>query len=112
MAKRGGFGQQSMNKKKMMKQIEELQKQMEDAQEKVDNMEITASSGGGVVEVTVNGKNELTKIKIDPEILDPDDVEMIEDMLLVAANDALKQVKAKSDKEMGKLTGGLNIPGF
>lgn len=112
MARRGGFNMPNMNRKNMMKEIEKLQKQMEEAQEKVDNLEVTASAGGGIVEVTVNGKNEVKNVKIDPEALDPEDVEMLEDMILVCVNDALNQVKEKSENEMGKLTGGLNIPGL
>lgn len=112
MARRGGFRMPNMNQKNMMKEIEKLQKQMEEAQERVDNMEVTATSGGGAVSVTVNGKNEVKGIKIDMELEGKEDVDILEDMLVVAINDALSQVKEKSDSEMGRLTGGLNIPGL
>lgn len=109
MAKRnfGGFGGGNMNG--MLKQLEKAQKAMEEAQEKVDNTELTASAGGGIVEVVGNGKREIKSIKIDPEALDPEDVDMLEDMILVAINDVLSQAKELNDKELGKVTGGLNL---
>ena len=105
-----GFGGGNMNN--MMRQMQKIQKQMEETQEKVDNTEMEASAGGGAVKVRINGKREVLAITIDPEIVDPEDVEMLQDMVLVAVNDALKQASELSEKEMGRITGGLNIPGL
>ena len=99
MAKRGGFpGGMPGNMNNLMKQAQKMQRQME---------EVTASSGGGVVEVTVSGKKEFTKIKIDPEAVDPDDVEMLEDLIMAACNEALRQMEEYSQQSMSKITGGL-----
>lgn len=96
----------------MMKQVQKLQKQMEDMQEKLKMEEVSASAGGGAVVATVNGNKELISIKLDKDAVDPDDVEMLEDLIVVAVNDALKTAEDKMSSEMGKLTGGLNIPGL
>ena len=96
----------------MMRQMKKMQKQMEESQKKIEETEVTASSGGGMVEVTVNGKREIQSIRIDPEAVDPEDVEMLEDLVLAAVNEALRQVGEMSEREMSKLTGGLNIPGL
>lgn len=111
---RGGFGgfPGGGGRNNMMKQIEKLQKQMEEMQEDLANQEITESSGGGAVEATVNGNKELIKIKLDKEAVDPDDVEMLEDLIVVAVNSAMKSAEEKMSSKMGKLTGGLNIPGL
>lgn len=109
---RGFSGGRGGNMNNMVRQMQKLQKKMEEAQEKVDKMEIETSAGGGMVKVTINGKREILSIKLDPEVLDPDDSEMLEDMLLVAVNDAIKQAEELNESEMGKLTGGLNIPGL
>ena len=96
----------------VMKKMQQIQKQMEETQEKVNETVIEASVGGGVVTCSMNGKRELLSITIDPEILDPEDVEMVQDMVLVAVNDCLKQVEDLNESEMGRITGGLNIPGL
>lgn len=111
MARRhGNFGSPNMGN--VMKKMQQIQKQMEETQEKVNETVIEASAGGGVVTCSMNGKRELLSITIDPEILDPEDVEMVQDMVLVAVNDCLKQVEDLNESEMGRITGGLNIPGL
>lgn len=111
---RGGFpgmgGGKNMNN--MMKQIQKLQKDMENMQENLDQQEFEASSGGGVVKATVNGKKELINIELDPEVVDPDDIETLEDLLLAAIREAMKIAEEKSQSEMSKLTGGMNLPGM
>ncbi|MDO5717365.1 MAG: YbaB/EbfC family nucleoid-associated protein [Tissierellia bacterium] len=109
---RGGFPRGGGNMGNMMKQMQKMQRQLEETQKKLEEKEISASSGGGMVEATVNGKKELLSIKINPEVMDPEDVEMVEDMVVAAVNEAMKEIDQISEKEMGKLTGGLNIPGF
>ena len=107
----GGFpGGGNMNN--MMKQMQKLQKQMENLEEELKNQEVTASSGGDAVEATVNGKKELIRIKIDEAVVDPEDVGMLEDLVLTAVNSAMDEADNIANKRMGKLTGGLNIPGL
>ena len=84
-----------------------MQKQMEEATKELEEKEMTATAGGGVVEVTVSGKREVTRIKIDPEAVDPDDVEMLEDLIMAAANQAFRQMEEDSAAAMSKLTGGM-----
>lgn len=100
------------NMNNMMKQMQKLQKQMENLEEELKNQEVTASSGGGAVEATVNGKKELIRIKIDEAVVDPEDVGMLEDLVLTAVNSAMDEADNIANKRMGKLTGGLNIPGL
>lgn len=106
----GGFGGGNMNN--LMKQAQKLQKEMEEMQKNLENSEYEASVGGGVVVVKVSGKKEVTSIKIKEEVVDSDDVEMLEDLVLSAVNEALKKAEEASSNQMGKLTGGLNIPGL
>jgi DNA-binding YbaB/EbfC family protein len=105
---RGGNG----NMNNMMKQMKKMQEQMMKAQEELKDQTVQGSAGGGVVTVTVNGHKEVKDIQIKPEAVDPDDVEMLQDLVLAAVNDALKQVDEVANKQMGKLTGGMNIPGL
>lgn len=110
---RGGYpmgGGGNMNN--MMKQMKKMQKQMEESQKKIEETEVTATSGGGMVEAKVNGKKELLSLKIDKEAVDPEDVEMLEDMIMAAVNEALRQASEMSEREMSKITGGINIPGL
>ena len=90
-----------------MKQAQKMQKQMEEATKELQEKEVTSSAGGGVVEVTVSGNREVTKVKIDPEAVDPDDVEMLEDLIMAATNEALRQIEEISAQSMSKITGGL-----
>ncbi|MDD7464419.1 MAG: YbaB/EbfC family nucleoid-associated protein [Anaerococcus sp.] len=110
MARRGFPGGGNMNN--MMKQVQKMQKQMADAQQAIEEKEFTSTAGGGVVEATVNGKKEVLNINIDPDVIDPEDKEMLEDLVLAAINDAMKQADDFSQEQMGKLTGGMNIPGL
>jgi len=108
---RGGFpGGANMNN--MMKQVKKMQEQMEKAQQDIEEKEFESTSGGGVVSATVNGKKEVLAIKIDPDVIDPEDSEMLEDLIIAAINDAMKKADEYSGETMGKLTGGLNIPGL
>ena len=110
MARRGGFpGGMGMpgNMNNLMKQAQKMQKQMEEATKELQEKEVTSSAGGGVVEVTVSGNREVTKVKIDPEAVDPDDVEMLEDLIMAATNEALRQIEEISAQSMSKITGGL-----
>ena len=111
---RGGFNgfPGGGGRNNMMKQIEKLQKQMEEMQENLANEEISATSGGGAVCATVNGNKELISIKIDKDAVDPDDVEMLQDLIMVAINEAASQADKFNEENMGKLTGGINIPGL
>ncbi len=100
----------SMNK--MLKQAKQVQEQIVKMQEELRQREVEASSGGGAVTVTVNGKQEILRIKIKPEVVDPEDVEMLEDLVLTAVNEAVKQSQDMVSGEMARITGGFNIPGL
>jgi len=95
-----------------MKQAKIMQKKMEEIQEELKEMKFEASSGGGVVKVISNGDQEILEVKINKEMVDTDDLDMLEDMIMVASNDAIKQSKEESKNRITGLTGGLNIPGF
>ncbi|HBE08598.1 MAG TPA: YbaB/EbfC family nucleoid-associated protein, partial [Lachnospiraceae bacterium] len=84
-----------------------MQRQMEEAQKELETKEVTATAGGGVIEVTVSGKKEVTKVKIDPEAVDPEDVETLEDLVMAAVNEAFKKIDEESQAAMSKLTGGM-----
>lgn len=97
---------------KMMKQAQQLQSKMLKLQEELADKTVETSSGGGMVKVVANGKQQLVSIQIEQEVVDPDDVEMLQDLILAAANDALAKAQEMATGEMNKLTGGLNIPGL
>ena len=108
MAKRGGFpGGMPGNMNNLMKQAQRMQRQMEENQKALEEKEFTAAAGGGAVEITVSGKREVTKVHIEPEAVDPEDVEMLEDLIMAAANEALRKVDEESAAVMSKMTGGL-----
>lgn len=98
----------------MMRKIQQMQEDMERVQSECQAAEYLASSGGGAVEVTVNGSHEIKAIKIKPEVVDPEDTEMLEDMLIAALNEAMRKADETAEREMGKVTGGMNlgIPGL
>lgn len=101
-----------MNMQQMMKQARKMQEQLAQAEERLAQTEVSSSAGGGMVKVTATGSQHITSIKIDPEAVDPEDVEMLEDMILAAVNDALGAAQELASQQMGALTGGLNIPGL
>lgn len=103
----GGMG----NMNNMIKQAQKMQKDMMKVQEELEQRQIEASAGGGAVTVVVTGKKELVSIKIKPEVVDPDDVELLQDLVLAAVNEAIRQAEEMVSSEMGKLTGGLGLPG-
>tara|TARA_Y100000588_G_C14057850_1_gene840052 strand:- start:268 stop:612 length:345 start_codon:yes stop_codon:yes gene_type:complete len=96
----------------MMKQVQKMQAQMQKTQEEIENKEFSASAGGGAITVKVNGKKEMVAIEIDEDVVDPDDVEMLQDLIMAAVNEAMRTADETMNKEMGKLTGGMNIPGL
>lgn len=100
------------NINQMMKQVKKMQEQMLKAQEELANKTVDGSAGGGVVTVTANGQKKILNVTIKPEAVDPDDVEMLQDLVLTAVNDALTKAEEMAAKDMSKFTGGLNIPGL
>ncbi len=94
----------------MMKQLQDMQNEMARVQTEVEESEFSASSGGGAVEVKVNGKHEVKSIEIKPEVVDPNDTEILADMIIAAVNEALRKASETMDREMGKVSGGLNLP--
>ena len=113
MAKRGGFpgGMMPGNMNNLMKQAQKMQQKMAEQQAALEEKEYSAKAGGGAVEVTVSGKRELTKVVIDPDAVDPDDVEMLQDMIIAAANEALRAAEDDAAKTMGGLAGGMGSMG-
>ena len=110
MAKRGGFpGGMGMpgNMNNLMKQAQRMQRQMEESQKELETKEFTAKAGGGAVEVTVTRKKEVTKVKLSQEVVDPDDVEMLEDLVMAATNEALRMAEDANAEVMNKMSGGL-----
>jgi hypothetical protein len=96
--------------KKQMQHVQAMKKKMDELQGEIEKMEATATSGGGAVTVVANGKKEITSINIKPEVVDPDDIEMLEDLILTAANEAIRQMEAISQSEMAKLSNSLGLP--
>lgn len=100
------------NMNMMIKQAQQMQKKMQEMQEKTESLTVEGASGGGMVKATVSGKGQLVAIKIDPSIVNKDDIEMLEDLIVAAFNDAKNKVDDQISKEMSSITGGLNIPGL
>lgn len=98
------------NLSQMMKQAQQMQEKMQDMQSALEEMEVDGTAGGGLVTVTLNGKGEMAKLKLDPSLITPDDVEVLEDLIVAAHNDAKAKVEARSAEEMSKITGGLDLP--
>ena len=109
MAKRGGFpgGGMPGNMANLMKQAQKMQRQMEEQAKEMETKEFSATAGGGAVEVTVSGSKKILKVKLDEEVVDPDDIEMLEDLIVAATNEALRKVEEESSEMMSALTGGL-----
>ncbi len=109
MAKRGGFpgGAMPGNMSNLMKQAQRMQRQMEEGQKELETKEFTAAAGGGAVEAVVNGKKEILSIKLSEEVVDPEDIEMLQDLIVAAVNEALRKAEDASAELMSKMTGGL-----
>lgn len=105
MVGRGGLGN-------IMKQAQQMQRRMAELQEELESKQVEASAGGGMVTATVTGKQQLVNLKIDPAAVDPEDVEMLQDLITAAVNEALKQSQKMAQEEMSKITGGMNLPGL
>ena len=103
-------GVKKNNQMAQMQQIQAMQRRMEEAQSAIEVMETEASAGGGAVIVKVNGKHELVSVTLKPEIVDPDDIEMLQDLIVAAANEAMRQIEETSQQEMSKVTGSLGLP--
>lgn len=116
MGKYKGFAGAGMNQKQNMnsvlKQAQKMQEEMERIQQETEEENIEATSGGGAVKVVVNGKKELVEIKLDPDAVDPDDVETLEDLIMAAVNEAVKKAEDMMEERMGAITGGMSIPGL
>ena len=110
MAKRGGFpGGMGMpgNMNNLMKQAQKMQKQMEETTKEIEEQEVTATSGGGAVSVTVSGKKEVVAVELAEEVVDPDDIEMLQDLIIAATNEALRKMEEESAEVMNSIAGGL-----
>jgi nucleoid-associated protein EbfC len=98
--------------KDLMKQAQKMQEELQKTQQELADMEVEGTAGGGMVTVKMNGQHKVLSIKIDPEAVDPDDVEMLEDLIIAAFNEAETKISQTSENEMSKLTGGMKIPGL
>ena len=107
-----GMGGGPQNMQAMLKQAQQMQENIEKKKAELEEKDYIVSSGGGMVEVTVSGKHEIKAIGINPEVVDPDDVEMLEDMLMAALNEAMRKIDEDEERELSAVTGGLNIPGL
>ena len=103
----GGGGMQ-----KQLQQMQAMQRKMEMLQAEIEEKEVTATAGGGAVSATINGKKEIVRLELQPEIVDPEDIEMLQDLIMAAVNEGIRQIDEISNTEMSKLTGGLGIPGL
>jgi nucleoid-associated protein EbfC len=107
-----GFPGMGGNMNNMMKQMQKMQKKMEEMQGELEEREVEASAGGGAVTAIVNGKKELLDIKLEESVVDPEDIEMLQDLIIAAVSEAVRKAEEQSEAEMKKLTGGMNIPGM
>ena len=107
-----GVGGGPSNMQAMLKQAQKMQEDMAEKQAELEEQEYDVAAGGGVVNVKINGKKEILSVKIDPEVVDPDDVETLEDLIVAGVNEAIKKVEAISAEEMQKITGTMNLPGM
>ncbi len=105
-----GGGAQNMNS--MIKQAQKMQEQITDLQNDIEEREFAATAGGGAVEVVVTGKKTLKSLTLKPEVVDPEDIEMLQDLIISAVNEAVNNVEATTENEMGKITGGVSLPGL
>ena len=107
-----GMGGGPSNMQGMIKQAQKMQEEMQKAQEKLEAKEYKAAAGGGAVEAVVSGKKEIVSLTIKPEVVDPEDIDMLQDLIISAINEGLRQVEEESNDQMQKITGGMNIPGL
>ena len=107
-----GVGGGAQNMQAMVRQAQKMQEQMEELQGELDAREYDIAAGGGVVNLKINGKKEITALEIKPELVDPDDIETLQDVLIAAFNEAVKKVEDTNSSEMQKVTGGMSIPGM
>lgn len=105
-----GMGGGPSNMQSMLKQAQKMQEEMAEKQAELEEREYDVAAGGGVINVKINGKKEILSVKIDPEVIDPDDAETLEDLIVAAVNEAIKKVEAVSAEEMQKITGSMNLP--
>ncbi|HBF64884.1 MAG TPA: YbaB/EbfC family nucleoid-associated protein [Clostridium sp.] len=109
MAKGGFPGMGGMNMNNLMKQAQKMQKQMQEKQEELGERTLEMTSGGGAVKVVITGKKEIKEVKLNPDVVDPEDVEMLEDLIMSAVNEAIRQVEEMYNNEMGRMTGGMGM---
>ena len=107
-----GMGGGPSNMQSMLKQAQKMQEDMARTQAELEEREYEVAAGGGVINVKINGKKEILSVKIEPEVVDPDDVETLEDLIVAAMNEAIKKVESDSAAEMQKITGGMSLPGM
>ena len=107
-----GMGGGPQNMQNMIRQAQKMQEDIEAKKAELEEKEYVVTSGGGMVEITLKGNHEVKSIGLNPEVVDPDDVEMLEDMLVAAFNEAVRQIDEESERELERVTGGLNIPGL
>lgn len=107
-----GMGGGPGNMNQMIRQAQKMQEEMAKAQEELNAKEYVTTSGGGMIEVTITGKKELKSVKLKPEVVDPEDIEMLEDLIVAAVNEAVRTAEEDSAKRMERITGGLNVPGM
>ena len=107
-----GMGGGPSNMNQMIRQAQKMQEEMTKAQEELNAKGYVTTSGGGMIEVTITGKKELKSVKLKPEVVDPEDIEMLEDLIVAAVNEAIRTAEEDSAKRMEKITGGLNVPGM
>ena len=107
-----GMGGGPQNQKDLMRRAQKMQEQLAEKQAELENREFSATSGGGVVEVVMDGKKELKALNIKPEVVDPDDIEMLQDLVMAAVNEVIRKVEDTTNDELGKITGSLSLPGL
>lgn len=107
-----GMGGGPQNQKDLMRRAQKMQEQLAQKQTELEEREFTVTSGGGMVEVVMNGKKEIVSLNIKPEIVDPDDIEMLQDVITAAVNEVVRQVEEVTEQELGQITSGLNLPGL
>ena len=107
-----GMGGGPQNQKDLMRKAQRMQEQLAEKQAELEEREFTVTSGGGMVEVAMNGKKEIKSLNIKPEIVDPDDIEMLQDVIMAAVNEVVRQVEETTNQELGQITSGLSIPGL